>query len=308
MSTVFVRTIRRSLTINTLWNLVNLRPRLPAPAPAPARCTAPQMPPRKSRHPPPVAVLPSLPARHPAARRPSLIWSTTQAAGVKDIGEWDRVESLSMACPALPLCGLAIGEAERSLPDFNARLRAVMDRVGLPKDEAFVVRATGERQPGPLILLLLLLCCSRRRPLSRAPPVGVHPLCCCRRCCRRWRRRCWCFWCCRCQGRPSPRPHSRTVPNPALLQAAPTAARGPTWPSWALWATAPTPTRCVCLSTCASAPALSAPLLRRPPWAPALRRGCPGGLQSECAPCGVPPGTHARCPLRAAGRTTRRTL
>lgn len=50
-----------------------------------------------------------------------------------------------MACPALPLCGLAIGEAERTLPDVNARLRAVMDKVGLPRSEKFVVRMTGER-------------------------------------------------------------------------------------------------------------------------------------------------------------------
>lgn len=107
-----------------------------------------------------------------------------------------------MACPALPLCGLAIGEAERTLvsgadgggggggvpagqlppsgrpacsspprsgaqatpgppgplasalppspspllvqPDINARIRKVMDSVGLPKDDKFVVRMTGE--------------------------------------------------------------------------------------------------------------------------------------------------------------------
>lgn len=67
-----------------------------------------------------------------------------QAGGVKDIAEWDKLEALSMACPALPLCGLAIGEAERTLPEINARIRAVMDKVGLPKEEKFVVRATGE--------------------------------------------------------------------------------------------------------------------------------------------------------------------
>ena len=38
-----------------------------------------------------------------------------QAAGLKDVTEWDGIEALSMACPALPLCGLAIGEAERTL-------------------------------------------------------------------------------------------------------------------------------------------------------------------------------------------------
>ncbi|KAL4421460.1 hypothetical protein ABPG75_010751 [Micractinium tetrahymenae] len=71
------------------------------------------------------------------------ILSTLQAAGLKDKSEWDGIEALSMACPALPLCGLAIGEAERTLPDINARLRAVMDKVGLPRSEKFVVRMTG---------------------------------------------------------------------------------------------------------------------------------------------------------------------
>jgi hypothetical protein len=67
-----------------------------------------------------------------------------QAAGVKDILEWDSIESLSMACPALPLCGLAIAEAERTLPDINARIRALMDTLGFEKSDKFVVRATGE--------------------------------------------------------------------------------------------------------------------------------------------------------------------
>lgn len=35
-----------------------------------------------------------------------------------------------MACPALPLCGLAVTEAERALPDINARVRAMMTKVG----------------------------------------------------------------------------------------------------------------------------------------------------------------------------------
>jgi sulfite reductase (ferredoxin) len=30
-----------------------------------------------------------------------------------------QLTRLSMACPALPLCGLAITEAERGLPDVN---------------------------------------------------------------------------------------------------------------------------------------------------------------------------------------------
>ena len=47
-----------------------------------------------------------------------------------------------MACPALPLCGLAVTEAERGLPDINIRIRALLTKLGL-KDETFTVRMTG---------------------------------------------------------------------------------------------------------------------------------------------------------------------
>merc|ERR1719230_31060 len=47
-----------------------------------------------------------------------------------------------MASPAMPLCGLAIGEAERGLPGINARLRKVMNKCGL-KDESMIIRMTG---------------------------------------------------------------------------------------------------------------------------------------------------------------------
>ena len=61
-------------------------------------------------------------------------------AGAKELFELDSIERLSMACPALPLCGLAIGEAERSIPDVNRRIRALLDRLGLP--ETTTVRTT----------------------------------------------------------------------------------------------------------------------------------------------------------------------
>ena len=44
----------------------------------------------------------------------------------------DPLVANSMACPAMPLCGLAIGEAERGLPAVNARLRALMTKVPPP--------------------------------------------------------------------------------------------------------------------------------------------------------------------------------
>ncbi|HTL89796.1 MAG TPA: NADPH-dependent assimilatory sulfite reductase hemoprotein subunit, partial [Leptolyngbya sp.] len=48
----------------------------------------------------------------------------------------------SIACPALPTCGLATAESERvSLPVLT-RLRLLLDQVGLP-NESFIVRMTG---------------------------------------------------------------------------------------------------------------------------------------------------------------------
>ncbi len=68
---------------------------------------------------------------------------TPSTPSQQDVSEWDALEHRSMACPALPLCGLAVTEAERSLPTQNERIRAVMNKVGLPKDEFFHVRMTG---------------------------------------------------------------------------------------------------------------------------------------------------------------------
>ncbi len=48
----------------------------------------------------------------------------------------------SMACPALPTCGLAITESERALPGIIDRLRALLNKLGMA-DEHFVVRMTG---------------------------------------------------------------------------------------------------------------------------------------------------------------------
>jgi sulfite reductase (ferredoxin) len=59
---------------------------------------------------------------------------------VKELLELDAIERTSMACPALPLCGLAIGEAERTLPDCNRRIRALLDRLQFPHDFPLVVR------------------------------------------------------------------------------------------------------------------------------------------------------------------------
>ncbi|CAL0304334.1 unnamed protein product [Lupinus luteus] len=55
----------------------------------------------------------------------------------------DPLNITAMACPAFPLCPLAITEAERGIPDILNRIRAVFDKVGLKYNESVVVRITG---------------------------------------------------------------------------------------------------------------------------------------------------------------------
>ncbi|MEX0267840.1 sulfite reductase, ferredoxin dependent [Leptolyngbyaceae cyanobacterium UHCC 1019] len=62
--------------------------------------------------------------------------------GIKREDEIDSLVRDSMACPALPTCGLATTESERVMPSVLERIRLLLDRVGLPK-EHFIVRMTG---------------------------------------------------------------------------------------------------------------------------------------------------------------------
>ncbi|KAG2437726.1 hypothetical protein HYH02_011103 [Chlamydomonas schloesseri] len=77
----------------------------------------------------------------PAAKEE--VTALLRAGGVKELVEWDGLDRLSMACPALPLCGLAVTEAERALPDVNVRIRAMLMRAGLPASQPLHVRMTG---------------------------------------------------------------------------------------------------------------------------------------------------------------------
>lgn len=58
------------------------------------------------------------------------IEASLTGAGLVPLDQWDPIEASSMACPALPLCGLAVTEAERTLPDINKRIRALMEARG----------------------------------------------------------------------------------------------------------------------------------------------------------------------------------
>jgi sulfite reductase (NADPH) hemoprotein beta-component len=62
--------------------------------------------------------------------------------GVKTEKQTSVLHAASMACPALPTCGLALGESERALPGLVARLEKVLAEVGLPNDE-IIIRSTG---------------------------------------------------------------------------------------------------------------------------------------------------------------------
>ncbi|MBI3314127.1 MAG: NADPH-dependent assimilatory sulfite reductase hemoprotein subunit [Candidatus Omnitrophica bacterium] len=62
--------------------------------------------------------------------------------GVKLPPQISNVQKDSMACPALPTCGLAITDSERSFPSVIDEFEAVLSRLGL-SDQKIVVRMTG---------------------------------------------------------------------------------------------------------------------------------------------------------------------
>jgi len=62
--------------------------------------------------------------------------------GITRDGSLTPVRRWSMACPALPTCGLAVAEAERALPDVIAHLERELEQLGLG-DAALTVRMTG---------------------------------------------------------------------------------------------------------------------------------------------------------------------
>lgn len=66
---------------------------------------------------------------------------TLKAAGYTDGADLADIDRLSMACPAMPLCGLAIAEAERGLPDVNRRIKELLTKLGLTDN--IVIRMTG---------------------------------------------------------------------------------------------------------------------------------------------------------------------
>jgi sulfite reductase (NADPH) hemoprotein beta-component len=62
--------------------------------------------------------------------------------GVSVRNPFSRTRLASMACPAMPTCGLALAESERAMPGLLTRLEGLLAELGL-QDEELVVRMTG---------------------------------------------------------------------------------------------------------------------------------------------------------------------
>ena len=74
--------------------------------------------------------------------RQGLVERILRDHGVARRGHPSLVRRWSMACPALPTCGLALAEAERALPDVIAALERELEELGVG-DTALTVRMTG---------------------------------------------------------------------------------------------------------------------------------------------------------------------
>ncbi len=62
--------------------------------------------------------------------------------GVSAANPFSPTRLASMACPALPTCGLALAESERTMPAFLTAIEELLAEVGLP-DQELIIRMTG---------------------------------------------------------------------------------------------------------------------------------------------------------------------
>src|SRR6266704_5515225 len=62
--------------------------------------------------------------------------------GVSTTNPFSRTRIASMACPALPTCGLALAESQRAMPGLLPRIEGLLAEVGLQEEE-LIIRMTG---------------------------------------------------------------------------------------------------------------------------------------------------------------------
>ena len=66
--------------------------------------------------------------------------------GVLKLEEIDSLQRLGMACPALPLCGLAVTEAERRFPEYIEKIRGLLVKAELPDEVRALASSKWQRK------------------------------------------------------------------------------------------------------------------------------------------------------------------
>ncbi|MBB6024140.1 sulfite reductase (NADPH) hemoprotein beta-component [Paenibacillus sp. JGP012] len=77
-----------------------------------------------------------------SSQKKKKIEALIQQYNLTDGAHYSALRRSSMACVALPTCGLAMAESERYLPSLIDKLEPVLDEAGL-RDEEIVIRMTG---------------------------------------------------------------------------------------------------------------------------------------------------------------------
>ncbi|MGQ8875180.1 assimilatory sulfite reductase (NADPH) hemoprotein subunit [Paenibacillus sp. TSA_86.1] len=77
-----------------------------------------------------------------SSQKKKKIEALMQQYNLTDGAHYSALRRSSMACVALPTCGLAMAESERYLPSLIDKLEPVLDEAGL-RDEEIVIRMTG---------------------------------------------------------------------------------------------------------------------------------------------------------------------
>jgi sulfite reductase (NADPH) hemoprotein beta-component len=77
-----------------------------------------------------------------SAQKKKKIEQLIEEFGLTDGAAYSALRRNSMACVALPTCGLAMAESERYLPTLLEKLETILDEAGL-REEEIVIRMTG---------------------------------------------------------------------------------------------------------------------------------------------------------------------
>jgi sulfite reductase (NADPH) hemoprotein beta-component len=74
--------------------------------------------------------------------RKSQVESLLAGHGIRTTNQASVLHAASLACPALPTCGLALAESERMLPGLIDRIETLCAEIGLAGQE-IIIRSTG---------------------------------------------------------------------------------------------------------------------------------------------------------------------